>query len=425
MTRPGPPDDVDATLAQIAEDLGDDGVYVHPELASGVTDEQLDAIVDNLEANPVPTFVVLYPFRDGDPFSGNPQDLVARLHEEEFPEPGQYLTTDRSLQYSTSEGVSLDGRAYDVAGTTDGEMYGDAFTVLRYEDVPSVGAAAERLTSLLLEPPDEVAEAAEEARDDYLSSSGSGGGSDGDADDGAGFDATGVLVALVVAAVVGGLGWAAVRRGAGSRTSAPRGRARSFALPPSAIDRIREAHDRRLEAQAREELLALGEAVDATEIGPRHDRDAWQAALDHYDAARRVLDLDDDSDVLDVVGALVLARRGRAALSSATSGRRWVPPVSCYLNPLHGDAAGEERLTAAGRDDAHGHETHDGVAPRPVPVCSACRAALRGGKVPDTLDVVHRGAPAHYFETDVEPWASTGYGSLERDLVTALQRTRR
>ena len=40
----------------------------------------------------------------------------------------------------------------------------------------------------------------------------------------------------------------------------------------------------------------------------------------------------------------------------------------------------------------------------------------------DILDVVRDGTPVHYFETDAEPWASTGYGALEPDLVERLHR---
>ena len=40
----------------------------------------------------------------------------------------------------------------------------------------------------------------------------------------------------------------------------------------------------------------------------------------------------------------------------------------------------------------------------------------------EDLDVVVDGRPEHYFETDREPWASTGFGALEPDLVRRLHR---
>jgi hypothetical protein len=419
--------DVPAVLAAIHEGLADDGVYIDPTLATTVTPDELAAIVDNLQASPVPTFLIVYPFTDGDDFSANPQDLVARLHAT-YPEPGHYLATSEYLQYGGpgDAGVSFIGRTYDVPGQSNGEMYSDAFYAVSGEDLASVGAGAERLTALLLSP-DEATKAYEKVQDarcaadpDTCStSSGSGrdGGSDGGpgGSGGVGFGATGLVIALVVAVVLATVGWVALRRRVGPSGSST-GRGPTFALPPSAMERIREAHDRKLEKEADDELLALGEAVDATEIGKRHDRDAWQAALDHYDAARRALDLSDRSDdVLDLIGALVLARRGRAAFATAVKGRRWVPPESCYLNPLHGNASGRARLRSTDADDVS----------QEVPVCTACQAALKAGDPPDILDVVHHGKPRHYFETDVEPWASTGFGSLDRDLVAAFQRTRR
>jgi hypothetical protein len=404
--------DAAAILAEIHEGLADDGVYVHPSLASGITDAQLATLVENLEALDAagePTYVVLYPLRDGDPFSANAQDLVARLHDT-YPEPGQYLAPSSLLQYGT-DGVTLDGRSYGVGGTRDGAMYDEALSVLSYEQQPTVGDAAVRVTDLLLQPPAEVATVLEEARaqSPYYSGASDDGGSTG-------WVVAGVVLAVVLVVALA-VAWFVTRlRHTWVRDSL--GAAPAFTLPASTVDRIRDAHDRRLERETREEVLALGEALDDTEIGPRHDRAAWQAALDQYDAARRVLDLAEDPDVLDVVGALVLARRGRAALAAATSGRAWTPGTGCYLNPLHGASTERRRLRSSPSSDS-------GSGEQAVPVCAECRADLAAGRTPDVLDVVHGGVPRHYFETDVEPWASTGYGALEPDLVQALHRTRR
>ena len=54
-------------------------------------------------------------------------------------------------------------------------------------------------------------------------------------------------------------------------------------------------------------------------------------------------------------------------------------------------------------------------------MCATCRKDLAAGRRPDILDVVRDGVPVHYFATDAEPWASTGYGALEPDLLTALR----
>ncbi|WP_235735474.1 hypothetical protein [Nocardioides alcanivorans] len=110
-----------------------------------------------------------------------------------------------------------------------------------------------------------------------------------------------------------------------------------------------------------------------------------------------------------MVGALVLTQRGEHALVAARAGRAWEPIRTCFLNPLHGRADRERQVEWQGR-------TLD------VPMCTACRTALQKKKVPDILDVVRRGEPRHYFETGVEPWSSSGYGSLEPDLLKLLSR---
>jgi hypothetical protein len=110
------------------------------------------------------------------------------------------------------------------------------------------------------------------------------------------------------------------------------------------------------------------------------------------------------------VGAIVLAERGDAALT-ALAGREFEPTTPCFLDPLHGEATTEGSIEVDG----------DRIA---VPLCKACRAELRRKRRPDILDVVRDGKPVHYFETDDEPWASTGYGALSPDLVERLHRRR-
>lgn len=108
-----------------------------------------------------------------------------------------------------------------------------------------------------------------------------------------------------------------------------------------------------------------------------------------------------------MVGAIVLADNGRAALTSALDGRDFTPPSRCFLNPLHNRAVDKRTVEYGGREVR-------------APLCNACRTALTKNRGPDILDVVRRGKPVHYFETDAAPWASTGYGSLEPDLLLRL-----
>ena len=174
------------------------------------------------------------------------------------------------------------------------------------------------------------------------------------------------------------------------------------------IEHVREAHDQRLEERAQADVLALGERIDATEMATADDQAAWQTALDHYDAAQRVLGRGDSRpEVLDVVGAIVLAKRGLEAVAAAKSGGPFTPTPVCFLNPLHDKPHGTSTVESGGRRVK-------------VPLCAACRSDLRSGRTPDTLDVIRGGRAVHYFDSDAEPWASTGYGSLRSDLVPRL-----
>ena len=86
-----------------------------------------------------------------------------------------------------------------------------------------------------------------------------------------------------------------------------------------------------------------------------------------------------------------------------------MPKCLKYSGSLHAERAGTQNaLQLSGR-------VSGGGTGRGAGRCGA-------GRRPDVLDVVVRGTPHHYFETDREPWASTGFGALEPDLVTRLHR---
>lgn len=403
------PDDLDAILQAIDDDLADDGIAIDPSLADQVSSEQLATISDHLDDARVPTFVVLYPLDSGDAFSGSPQDLLVRL-DAAHPRSGTYYALDDAYGYSGR--VAFEGRTFGTPGA-NGRAYGDVLSTVTYEEPDSLGAGVERLSELTTYSPEELTTASDDAREEWCGRNPESCSSSEPGGEGAGGGTTGLVVALVAAVAVVAVVAMVIRAVRQGRGAGPRRSEREFRLPPSAMERIREAHDRRLEQRARDEMLALGELIDATEIAPRHDRTSWQAALDHYDAARWALSRDEDPEVLDVVGAIVLSERGAAALAAAERGKAWKPPLSCYLNPLHQAPTGHHRLTDS---DSAG---------RRVPVCARCLADLKAGRLPDTLDVSVDGRPAHYFDAAAEPWASTGYGALDRDLVTAVQRTRR
>jgi hypothetical protein len=375
-------------LAQIQQALDQTGVYVDPALQGAISKGDLAAIKANLASSPTPTYVVLYPYADGDAFGGDPAELLTQLHDASGT-VGLYVSV-RDPAYTP---VYFETRSW--GSVPDGS---DATSVAAYHHPDDVGAALVETTDLIATG--KAAEAAaqmydEEFGDDSTTSTGQ---SPPSGDDGGSTLPVGILIGIALAVGVAIVGWRLRRR-----------TRRTYSLPASVVEHVRDAHDRQLEDQAQEEVLALGEAIDAAEMRPGDTASAWQAALDNYDGAGRVLRRGDERpDILDVVGALVLARQGRRALDAALAHKTFEPAPVCFLNPLHTGDTTEGTVESGGR-----HVD--------VPLCRACRADLRAGRAPDVLDVMRRGRPVHYFDTDAEPWASTGYGALRPDVVARLQ----
>ncbi|GAA4677584.1 hypothetical protein [Nocardioides nanhaiensis] len=406
----------DQVLADVAQALADDGVYVHPSLASVVSPAEEAEIAQTLAQAEEPAFVVAYPFARNDEFGGSASDLLTRLQARDEL-PGTFITTSSyGLVNDEYSDIRLDAFQWGGPGGYDGQEWYELADAVQSRDPDGdfdLDQSLQTAADLVVEGREAVSEGYRE-RQEQREAEREERGSSPLGGDGDGVDLTGLLIAGLVAATVLAVARSVVRRRHG-RAAAPARESAPAVLPPSAVERIREAHDRRLEERAQRELLALGEQLDSIEIGQRDERTSWQAALDHYDAARRVLAMterqDDELDVLHVVGALVLLGRGRDALAAARKGRGYEPEPDCYLNPLHGRAAAARRVEVGGR-------------PLEVPLCERCRSDLRRSRTPDILDVAQRGTPTHWFDTGVEPWVSTGYGALDPDLVTALQRTR-
>lgn len=385
-------------LARIWTSLDETGVWVAPELAGEVSAEELADLQEAVAAVPTPTYVVVQPLADGDLFGGDPKELLTRLHDR-YEGEGLYLAPqfsrgDHGLLYMVDRawGTDLDPwQAVAVANARHGE--GEE----RY--IEDLGAYLVETAELLTD--DTLPQAYEEEVASGFPSSSSSTSPGPSYDEGPSTEllvGAGLGVILIVAVVAG------YRRGR---------RPRTFVLPDSVVAQVREAQADRAEQEARRTLLLLGDAIRTHDLDPGDDSQAWQAALDHYDAAARVLDTRGaDLDALDAVGALVLARRGRAALDDATSGRPYRPAPTCYLNPLHGAPTKKSTRLVQG-----GH-TGD------VPLCADCRADLKSGRAPDALRVQRRGRAVLYVDSGAEPWASTAYGALGGDLVTALHRGR-
>ncbi len=385
----------DSILDTIVHEVKQDGVYIAPAMRQQVDATEEAAIEEAVARIDTPVHVIALPLRDDDMFGGSAADLLTRVHDQ-IGGDGWYVAPS----YTAADGTYyLHTEEWAGSYSSRLDLPYDADKVAEDLHPTDLGAGLVELTTAIADGT--VSEKVAETTGATTTGS--------PADDG---PSTGVVVgglsvvlALVVAVVL-------LRRRSRNLTGArqavlPASR-RHYTLPESVLERVREADADRIAARADRAMLALGERIDATAIGAGADTTAWQSALDHYDAARRVSDTD---DLLDDVGALVLAERGEAALDAALAGRPFTPTAQCFLNPLHG------RATARRQVD-HGGRRLD------VPLCTSCRRDLGAGRTPDILGVTREGKPVHYFDADAEPWSSTGYGALEPDLVERLHRLR-
>ncbi len=178
-------------------------------------------------------------------------------------------------------------------------------------------------------------------------------------------------------------GWPGWRRKRGVRTSEVPG--------PTPIEQVREA--------AEFELTALATSLPAVPAG-----EPLEKATLAREAAEPLLRSD---DLLDLTGALVLARAGRREVSLAI-GRERTPYRVCFFDPGH-PTASKEAAWRFGDTEVQ------------VPVCRRCRKAIDGGREPESLRVPHRGRLRPYYELD-SVWAETGFGSLTGDLADLAAR---
>lgn len=379
----------DATLAEIEQELQGDGVWVDPAFArehdvSAADEAALVETVATTEAADLRVVLVAVD-SDDERFHGAFSNLSAWLRDG----TGEDATYVGWNQWSEPQ---LSVQEY---GSQQSSGYVD--NVAAHEHPDDIVAQVERVGELI---DDGNAEQLwrEVPTDERYSWTADEGG------------VPGWLIGLGVAAVVAGAAVAWRRL----RTSRRRDRTAGFALPDTVLHTVREAEDQRLRRQADTDVLALGEALGRGEHpGSTAALDAWRQALDHYAAARSTLEK--ATAPADVVGAIVLARRGDSARRSAQrpGAGAWEPPRGCWFNPLHEGPAVEVTW-------------RDGERSVEVPACGECADAVRSGREPDdVLDFIRGDRTVHYFRLDLGAWSETGYGSLKPDLLGALRRSRR
>lgn len=372
-------------VAAIAADVADDHLHIDPSVADQITAEQLATIAATVEASPTDMHLIALPYSD-DPALTSVQ-LVTLVHRE-LPQEGIWFVAREGYDgawrmESTTYGVSIKNADF-YARVVAEAMYPTDLALQLQKTTQLIATGTAEKVYFEIYPKRAQAEKPATQQDE--------GGQLLGVDLPIAFTGIGVL-AIVVAVI-------AMRR-------RPR-KSDGIAVEERALRRISTAQTDSWRHRAEAETASLGERLTALEIGEGSDRAAWTAALDHYEAANRVLDR--TTSAADSIGALVLARRGEDALDRAIAGRPWTPTAACFFNPLHGAAAATVRWqTAAGARD--------------VPACADCRRVARKNKEPDFLDLPVGDTVVHYVDadTEAEPWASTGYGSLDPDLLARVR----
>lgn len=376
-TQPYAPD-----VAAIVAGLRSSHVYIDPTLTDAITATQLAQVKTTIAGSDTPIYIIAAPL-DNDSLS--PIQLVSLVHRQ-LPEDGVFFVSKprydgQWTMDSTSYGVSTDN-ANNLAIYVATELY-----------PADLGLQLQKATELF------TSGTARQAYDKVFPDVHT--GTTSTTDDGGAHvlgmtpPVFGLSLGLAIALVLAVIPMARRRR---------RNR-HELAIKGRALRRISSAQTDDWRHRAQTETDALGARIKTLQIAADSDRDAWTAALDHYDAASKVLDR--SADAADSIGAMVLAQRGEDALEHAVAGTPWKPSVVCFFNPFHGAATGKATWATT-------------VGAREVPCCAACRGAVRKRREPDFLDLPVDDTVVHYVDADAEPWASTGYGSLDPDLLSRV-----
>jgi hypothetical protein len=172
----------------------------------------------------------------------------------------------------------------------------------------------------------------------------------------------------------------------------------------------REREWEEVRAQARDDLVALGEDIRSLDVdvqmkGVSPDAlERYDQALQAYERANTIFErARQPEDLAPVSETLEEGRYAMLAAKAHLEGRQ--PPERrppCFFDPRHGPSAEEVDWAP------------EGGAPRPVPACRADAVRVRDGFSPHGRQVLVNGrstdywnAPAHYA-----PWAGGYYGGF-------------
>ncbi len=172
----------------------------------------------------------------------------------------------------------------------------------------------------------------------------------------------------------------------------------------------REREFEEVRAQARDDLVALGEDIRSLDVdvqmkGVSPDAlERYNQALEAYDRANKVFETARrPEDLAPVSETLEEGRYAMLAAKAHLEGRQ--PPERrppCFFDPRHGPSTDEVDWAP------------DGGAPRPVPACRADAVRVRDGFSPHGRQVMVNGRPTDYWNAPAHyaPWAGGYFGGF-------------
>ncbi|MFF0339442.1 hypothetical protein [Kribbella sp. NPDC004875] len=368
----------------IATALKKDPLYIDPAYATALPQKLRDDVSAKAKALGYPVYTIILPLTPSDEFQGE-ESTVLTLVMDALRQPGLYVVVDGGSRFPWYETRDLPQVGEDKLSASRSRALDDE----GYDAGPTEVLA--RMYELLAQPG--IPKTAKRPTTGSGRSHRSGWDEVGQGTVVAVSIAGGLVVLILLGLVIG--------RRRGSRSS------KTFRIPPHVAATVAAERRRRLTRDTNAELTTLGSELAAlpSTDGPglRHQ----QAALDDHAAASKVLD--SSTDLVDLVGAMVLLDKARreydAAVATAAGRNASAVPDLCAFNPLHGRA-----LAKATQVESDGTTVT-------LPLCAECRRALKRGNAPASLP----GKDGPYWYDD-SLWARTFFGTTGDDLAEAVSR---
>lgn len=372
---------------QIATALAKDPLYVDPAYASALPEAMRADVRAKAKALGFPVYSIVLPLTPGDAFQGRESNALTLIIDA-LRKPGLYVVVNGGSRFPWYEAHQLPQLSEDKLRAARERALDDT----DYDAGPTQVLA--RMYQVLADPSLPVASP---------TSRGDGSSSDRSDDDSS---SAGKVVAFIVLGfallIVLGVVIGLIRRRSGGGVTR---RDKPFTIPPHVAATVAAERRRRLTRETNLELTTLGSELAALPDPRGTGLDHQQAALDAHAAAAKVLD--SSEDLVDVVGAMVLLDKARTEYNAAVAIAADRPvadvPPLCAFNPLHGRSTGTPTNVESNCTELL------------LPLCTACRQALKRGKAPASLP----GKDGPYWH-DTDIWARTFFGALDPDLPTTI-----